>query len=342
MKGDMTTPKQIERNRRNARHSTGPRTPAGKAKSSRNATKHGALSASPVIPFLEKPSAWQSHEEAFLRALAPQGALETFMADRIALLAWRLGRVARYERERIAVGQERIETDLRDERILRASLEPRQGIRPSPSPYPEDVKLEARLLRETRRALDDLSKEGPDEKRVGGERALSALFAIERVANRPEEDGNSEVEHPDPNAPRINVEMMCFPEVPDDVPLATLGGWEGWTRGIIREAVAAIAREAGRSADDLVVTAREEARYEESLAALEARNVEAEINRRRRLALLPPADTLEKVTRYEAHLERSLIRSLHELQRLQARRTGGPAPAALDVELAITSGDNRG
>jgi hypothetical protein len=37
----MATPAQIEANRRNARKSTGPKTAAGKAASSRNALTHG-------------------------------------------------------------------------------------------------------------------------------------------------------------------------------------------------------------------------------------------------------------------------------------------------------------
>jgi hypothetical protein len=51
--------------------------------------------------------------------------------------------------------------------------------------------------------------------------------------------------------------------------------------------------------------------------------------------MLPAGDTLEKVTRYEAHLSRQMLQALHELQRLQAVRAGEPvpAPAALDVTL---------
>lgn len=50
------------------------------------------------------------------------------------------------------------------------------------------------------------------------------------------------------------------------------------------------------------------------------------------------ADALGKVSRYEAHLERTLYRALHELQRLQAARAGQavPPPAVLDVDLAVS------
>jgi hypothetical protein len=46
-------------------------------------------------------------------------------------------------------------------------------------------------------------------------------------------------------------------------------------------------------------------------------------------------DTFSKLSRYEAALERSLFRSLHELQRLQASRGGAavPPPVAVDVTL---------
>ena len=44
----MTSLQQIEANRRNAQNSTGPRTEAGKQRSSRNAVRHG-LTAETVI-----------------------------------------------------------------------------------------------------------------------------------------------------------------------------------------------------------------------------------------------------------------------------------------------------
>jgi hypothetical protein len=58
-----------------------------------------------------------------------------------------------------------------------------------------------------------------------------------------------------------------------------------------------------------------------------------------RVSLVPETRTLDRLLRYEAALERSLFRALHELHRLQAARAGVsvPPPAALDVDLAVTA-----
>jgi hypothetical protein len=48
--------------------------------------------------------------------------------------------------------------------------------------------------------------------------------------------------------------------------------------------------------------------------------------------LLPEAKGLEKLVRYEAHLNRQFYQALHEVEALQTRRRGGQAPLArLDV-----------
>jgi hypothetical protein len=45
-----------------------------------------------------------------------------------------------------------------------------------------------------------------------------------------------------------------------------------------------------------------------------------------------PAEVLERVPRYEAHLHRMLLQTMHELEALQSRRRGEAAPLArLDV-----------
>ena len=58
----MTSLKQIEANRRNAEDSTGPRSKAGKQRSSRNAVRHG-LTAETVIEPLEHAEDYEAFEE---------------------------------------------------------------------------------------------------------------------------------------------------------------------------------------------------------------------------------------------------------------------------------------
>jgi len=57
------------------------------------------------------------------------------------------------------------------------------------------------------------------------------------------------------------------------------------------------------------------------------------VGRARRRQLLPDQKELEKISRYEAHLDRSFYKALHELQRLQDARRGVivPPPVAVDV-----------
>ncbi len=53
-------------------------------------------------------------------------------------------------------------------------------------------------------------------------------------------------------------------------------------------------------------------------------------------------NTYGKLCRYEAHIERGLYKALHELQRLQAARTGLPvlAPVAVDVDVTGVQPEN--
>ena len=68
-------------------------------------------------------------------------------------------------------------------------------------------------------------------------------------------------------------------------------------------------------------------------AAHRKEEVEQEISRKVRERILPDDKTLEKISRYEAHLSRQRYHALHELEALQTRRLGGNAPLGrLDVQ----------
>ena len=84
----------------------GPKTPQGKARSSRNPTRFGIHSADPVIPGIENLDEWRVHREGVIASLAPVGSLETKLAERVALLLWRLNRVIAYEQAEYARANE--------------------------------------------------------------------------------------------------------------------------------------------------------------------------------------------------------------------------------------------
>src|SRR5919107_3178861 len=94
----------------------GPKTQAGKEVACWNATRHGIRSPAPVVPGLEKTEDWEAHRDGMLESLSPEGHLELVLAERVALLSWRLHRVTRYETESIALYQEKAEDDLAQKR----------------------------------------------------------------------------------------------------------------------------------------------------------------------------------------------------------------------------------
>jgi hypothetical protein len=92
----MATAAQIEANRANARKSTGPRTPEGKERASRNAVKHGLLAREAVIPG-EDPEEFEAYRQWMLAELDPTGPMEEILAGRVVGLSWRLRRAERLQ-----------------------------------------------------------------------------------------------------------------------------------------------------------------------------------------------------------------------------------------------------
>ena len=87
----MTSLKQIEANRHNAHRSTGPTSDSGKARSRRNAVRHG-LTAETVVEPLENPEDYKSFEMSITAQFDAQTAVERELVLRLASLLWRLRR----------------------------------------------------------------------------------------------------------------------------------------------------------------------------------------------------------------------------------------------------------
>jgi hypothetical protein len=89
----MTSFRQIEANRRNARRSTGPITEEGKQRSRCNAVRHG-LTAETVIGAPEDAEDYKVFEAVIIADYDAQSAVERELVLRLANLLWRLRRAA--------------------------------------------------------------------------------------------------------------------------------------------------------------------------------------------------------------------------------------------------------
>ncbi|MGP0075899.1 MAG: hypothetical protein ACLPWF_28615 [Bryobacteraceae bacterium] len=76
--------------------STGPRTAAGKQRSSLNATTHGLTSRSPILPS-EDPADYQLHCRRFVDEYQPATPTESQLVQELADTAWRLNRIPSLE-----------------------------------------------------------------------------------------------------------------------------------------------------------------------------------------------------------------------------------------------------
>jgi hypothetical protein len=110
------TEAQLTANRENAQHSTGPRTPEGRKRSSLNAFRHGltgqiimhtpmSAQAKPLCAVGRDEQAFKEHCEGIRGALAPVGAFEADLAQAIAEDHWRLNRARALEDSIFALGQ---------------------------------------------------------------------------------------------------------------------------------------------------------------------------------------------------------------------------------------------
>jgi|NGEPerStandDraft_6_1074524.scaffolds.fasta_scaffold19325_5 hypothetical protein len=92
--------KKREANQRNGQKSNGPKTPEGKARSRRNALKHGILASALLITQgggAEDAAEFYELLSGLHRDLAPVGTLEEMLVEKIAVCWWRQKRALRCE-----------------------------------------------------------------------------------------------------------------------------------------------------------------------------------------------------------------------------------------------------
>jgi hypothetical protein len=290
----------------------GPNTQEGREVVRWNATRHGISSPEPVVLGLEKREDWKEHCGGILENLSPVGHLEVTLAERVAVLSWRLHRVTRYETEAISLSQQKIEEDIHTRNRLLRSL----GESPYASTHPEDMRFEAKHNKQMHRALRRFPALDAD-KTLRGQDATSVVWSVLVTAKKRVQG-------------EIDEESLDLPGVPEDADVVELPAMKV---ADVRGCVESIAARIGEDPDELLEAAKVSARMDASSAEAKAEQVEGEIDVMSRERVLPDEKTLEKIARYEAHLSRQLYQALHELENLQKHRTTGEGVplARLDV-----------
>jgi len=109
----MNTSTASKINRANSQHSTGPKTEAGKHRSSLNALRHGLTGQTIVLP-TDDLQAYQRHIENFTNEYHPEGATESQLVQSLADTAWRQNRAAALETNLLTLGIVREPAPLED------------------------------------------------------------------------------------------------------------------------------------------------------------------------------------------------------------------------------------
>lgn len=276
----MGASEHAEISRINGNKSQGPKTIEGKLISSKNAVKHGIFSALTVIPNVESEELWKRHRTAFVDDLKPVGALEEMLVERIALLSWRLSRVARYEREMIHSENSK-ETNSYESKVLE---------------YHNDLQLIKgfHLL--------------PLDSCLSSDDALSILYFIDHQESWTALAANK----------------------------AT-----SWTAGLVWEGIQNKAAQKNTTKDKLLAAAVAEVEkqiaYYENLSK-EREDKIAEACNKNLLAGFSTA--MDKIIRYESHIEKALYKAINQLERIQSLRAGKPIPAPLVVDVNIGNDNN--
>jgi hypothetical protein len=291
------SPKMLASNRRNARRSTGPRTAAGKLASRMNAVRHGILSSAVVVRGLrirEHEEEFQVLREECWKCLAPVGRIEEMLADKIVTAQWRLRRALMAETGEIVLSVD-------GGRHRRANREPLPlGI--FANPFQDGA------------AQMEKSTQG-----------LEYLKAVLKFVRR---DVESEGELTQATCDQV---LERFMNKPNFLTRELLG---------YRERMATEATE-GLSPEELKDTYRRAVlrfieeklvEYAELSNQSEERE-EKEETARQAANILPEAEVLEKILRYERELNRELYRAMNQLERLQRRRGGEELmpPLMMDV-----------
>jgi hypothetical protein len=287
--------RKIEANRLNAKNSTGPKTPGGKAISRLNALKHGILARQVVVQgykITESSREFKNLHREFYQHLTPVGPLEEMLVDQIIVTVWRLRRARTAESGEIALSVDRGWNARQQKENLQLRFAEWQAFG-DVSLNMEGSCIGTMLLNVwLAEVYEAIEREGELTEAVlkqliqqfGGKHNIITRKLEELRSNLPEN-----LSHPD---------AAILREKCKDDTLAWLDGEMNRIEKLTRDF---------RERDNKNETASQAA------------------------YALPEAETMDKIIRYESSLSRQLFQAMDQLEHLQRRRLGENVPPPMIV-----------
>lgn len=298
-----TSDKQRKANMANAQKSTGPKTAAGKARSRRNALKHGILSAETLITdgeSKEDTATFEALREELKADLDPQGLLQEILVDRLVALIWRWRRVLRYENGATREGADDVVADWVGHQ--RKAQEQRDALRRLTRPPGSD------------RPLPPSEWEDADDLELELDVAEDAFAAIKKRFSRCDADLAHALLH---EVEMRGLDPRSLLGLDDGVDVAEEADAGALSKGQLDQLFARL-QWPGESAHTCWGRLEALARGRRD-AAQEALQYRRRQEARLRLtAALSSPGSLERVMRYETHLSREFARTLSQLNDRQS------------------------
>jgi hypothetical protein len=290
--------KQIEANRQNSLKSSGPKTPAGKTRSRMNAMKHGILSDEVVVKGLrykESSREFWDIRESYWQHFAPEGPLEEALLEQIVANRWRQRRVLIAETGEIALGVESGWWRRNNKQVTVLGCLAWMNSMDVVERICESLDGIRYLMSILEDVREDVKKEG-ELTEAALKRAQDSLGGKPNTLTNP--------------LAQLRARLAENPE----------GLEAGDLKARHRQSVLEFVQR------ELSFLQRAEYRMDEheeqKEEALQAASV------------LPSADTLDKLVRYETTLDRQFFRLMHQLERLQRMRKGENVPPPLTMEVS--------
>src|SRR5712691_2325705 len=283
----------------------GPRTRQGKQKSSRNATKHGVLS-KVIVLSSESKAEYEELLAGLRETLQPEGALEELLVEKLATTVWRHRRLLLAESAEIRKNTEFVESDQRKQEQEAAetvcSLAPlnRCGLmRAIATP---------RVFECCLRFLGDLHR------------------GIQKFGFRPKQDAIL-LQAIYGTRDRVRLGLDLYDSYEIWLQIAETSEQERERKEYMSPAECRMI-----FSEEIDKEVRRIKRDQKARASIETARMQLEIVCRN----VPDGPGLDRLLRYEASLERTLDRTLSQLERLQRMRRGQPVLPKLEVRHSVS------